>query len=221
MKAHFSAQYKKYLLFFALIIPISVVVTVIFYGIAPTVVKASLPAVTTIIQRSYPETELVDIKYKNSGGRRVIEFTMKITKWFEGVDIPFIDNLTNSILISMQFVTAIIFYTLLFSWPFISMRKRLLAAVIFIPFVMLFILLDISFSAITFIELTCKKNTPGYVLNETILCKAIIFIGYFFNNGGRQFLGVLMFLLPVVPFHRSSAEKGRQLRRSQHHLPVR
>lgn len=194
-------------------IPVNVVVTAFFYGIAPSIVKTSLPTVTTIIQRSYPEIELANIEYKESGGSRIIVYRMKITKWIKGIDIPLIDYLTSNLSISSQFVTAIIFYTLLFSWPFISMRRRLIAAIIFIPFVMLFIFMDISFSAITSIELECQRKLPGVVIQKSMQRNTMIFLGHFFNNGGRQFLGVLMFLLPVVPFHRSSAEKGRRLRR--------
>ncbi len=207
MKAHIHAQHKKYLIFLALIIPINVLVTFFFYVIAPSIVKTSLPMVTSIIQRSYHETELTNIEYSDRSGRRVIGYTMKITKWIKGIDIPLVDYLNNSLYISSQFITAIIFYTLLFSWPFMSMRRRLMAAAFFIPFVLLFIFMDISFSTVTSIELECQRKLPGYTIQKSMQGKTMIFLGHFFNNGGRQFLGVLLFLLSAVPFHRSSARK--------------
>jgi hypothetical protein len=203
VKDHISPQNRKYVLFFALIIPFSLLFSFFTYLVAPSVVKFSLPVVTSVIKQSYPEVELTHIGYKDTG-LRVIEFTMKIKKWIQGIDLPLIDNLSSTLLISMQFITAIIFYTLLFSWPFISIRKKILTAVISIPFLMLLILMDISFSIVAIIEVICKKSTTGYVLNESMLNNIVIFGGHFFNNGGRQFLGVFLFLISVISYRRFS-----------------
>lgn len=202
-----NAHYKKYLIFLGLLIPINIVVTVFFYLIAPSIVKTSLPTVRILIQRSFPETELANIEYRESGGSREIVYKMKITKWIRGIDIPLIDYLSSNLSVSSQFVTAIILYTLLFSWPFISMRRRLMAAVILIPFVLLFIFLDMSLSAVTSIELECQRKLAGYATQESIQRNTMIFLGHFFNNGGRQFLAALMFLISVLPFRRSSGGK--------------
>ncbi len=201
MFSKLGPQQKKFLLFLLVLAPVYAVVTLLFYAAGPHVVQASLPTVEKVLAVSYPDMELDQIEYGSFNGRRMIRYRMKITKYLEGISIPLIDYLSSSLYISSQFVSAIIFYSLLFSWTFISWRKRIIAGILLTPFVLLFILIDIPVSVVTSIEFECQNKLPGYRIVETLPRQTIMFLGHFINNGGRQFLGVLLFALAVAPFH--------------------
>src|SRR4030042_1504052 len=80
-----------------------------------------VPAYAYVIEKVYPENELVSIE--NAGA--AIMYTMKIHKKIQGTDLPLVDYLVDSIHAGFQFVTMIIYYSLLFAWPSLALSKRM------------------------------------------------------------------------------------------------
>ena len=118
-------------------------------------------------------------------------------------------------LASFQFVTLIIYYSLLLAWPGISPRKRIVSSILFFPALLLFILVDIPVTIISSIDLACIQKLRGITLDETIRQKIVLFLSHFINNGGRQFFAVTLFALTVLPFRmrnhpKKSAGAGRK-----------
>jgi len=156
-----------------------------------------LPMYSFVIERAYPENKLVSIE--NMG--ESIMYHMKIHKYIKGVDLPLVDTLVDSIHSSFQFVTLIIYYSLLFAWPGLAARKKLIALAAALPILILFILIDIPVTIISSIDLATIQKLRGIPLADSLPRKIILFLSHFINNGGRQFFAVALFILTVLPFH--------------------
>jgi len=211
MKQPLKKKQKQFILFLCLLPPIYVAVTLLIQRVGPVVVDRSLPLTATVISRAYPETELVSLRATMINNRPHLAYRMKITKYLKGIDIPLIDYLDSTLYISSQLITAVIFYSLLIAWPFASVKKRLLMAVILTPFVLLFMIADTTVSTVGSIEIECQQKLRGYIIEETLARKLLLFATHFFNNGGRQFLGVLLFAVAAVPIRFAKKPKTPKL----------
>ncbi|MDP2982577.1 MAG: hypothetical protein Q8O92_04515 [Candidatus Latescibacter sp.] len=159
-----------------------------------------MPAYTQIIERSFPGNELVSIE--NTG--QSIIYKIKITRYIKGIDIILVDSLVSSIHSSFQFVTLIIYYSLLFAWPSLPLSKRIKAFSITLPIIVLFVCIDIPVTIISSIDLQCIVKLQGIPLVDTFSRRVILFLSHFFNNGGRQFFAVMLFAFTIIPFSHSS-----------------
>ena len=185
-----------------------VAVSAVFYFSTPYVTGRLVPVFAYIIERAYPDNELVSLETTNRGGKTSILYTMKIHKRLEGIEIPLVDYLNSSVYASFQFITLIIYYSLLLSWPSLSPVKKVKAFLLSFPFLLLFVSIDIPVTIISSIELECKRKLHGIPMVATFSRSVLIFLSHFFNNGGRQFFAVLLFALTVMPFRfRSSSPK--------------
>lgn len=168
-----------------------------------------LPMYTFIIEHAYPENKLVSIE--NAGDS--IMYRMEIHKHIKGIDLPLVDTLVDSMHASFQFVTLIIYYSLLFAWPTMTLRKKITAFYVSLPFLILFILIDIPVTIISSIDLACIQKLHGISLTDSFSRKIILYLSHFINNGGRQFYAVALFMFTVLPFRfRLSSSK-------QAHIP--
>ena len=192
-----------------------VAVSTIFYVSTPYITVRLVPVFAHIIKRAYPENELVSIRTTGRGGKTSINYTMKIHKHIEGIDIPLVDYLNSSVYASFQFVTLIIYYSLLISWPSLSPGKKIKAFFLSFPFLLLFVSIDIPVTIVSSIELECKRRLQGIPMVATFSRSVLIFLSHFFNNGGRQFFAVMLFAFTVIPFRfRSSSPKPLTLSRN-------
>ncbi len=183
-----------------------IALSAVFLMNTPRVTGWLMPLYTVIIERTYPQNELVSIV--NNGTS--ISYEMKIHTYIKGTDLPLVDNLTDSIHASFQFVTLIIYYSLLLAWPAISTRKKIASIFLFFPILLLFILIDIPVTIISSIDFACMQKLHGIPLADSFSRKAILFLSHFINNGGRQFFAVMLFALTVFPLRMRASPKKRQ-----------
>ena len=178
-----------------------VALTAVFYVSSQYITEQFLPVFAYIIERVYPENELVSLGTKRRGGNTTIRFNLKVNKQVEGFCIPLVEELSGSIDSSIQFVTLIIFYPLLISWPLLSPRKKAKAFLLSFPFLTLFVFIDIPVNIIGTIEQEYVLRLEIYPMVDITPSKTFPFLSHFFSNGGRQFFAVILFALTIIPFH--------------------
>ena len=209
---------KKALLILRVVVGFLVVyvaVSAVFYVSSPYITMRLVPVFARIIERAYPENEIVSIEAMSGGGKTSIRYTMKIHKRLEGIELPLVDYLDSGIYASFQFITLIIYYSLLLSWPSLSPGKKIKAFILSLPVLIIFVSIDIPVTIISSIELDCIEKLHGIPMVDTFSRKVILFLSHFFNNGGRQFFAVMLFALTVLPFHfRSSSQETLNVRRN-------
>ncbi|MFA6472166.1 MAG: hypothetical protein WCU00_09025 [Candidatus Latescibacterota bacterium] len=172
----------------------------LFYYSNPRITGWLMPVYTQIIMRAYPGNELISIE--NTG--QSITYSIKIKRYIKGITIPLEDFLNSSIHSSFQFVTLIIYYSLLFAWPSFPLSKRIKAFLITLPILVLFVCIDIPVTIISSIELDCLQKLHGIPMVDTFSRKVLLYLSHFFNNGGRQFFAVTLFAFTVIPFRLGS-----------------
>lgn len=177
-----------------------VALSTLFYYSNPRITGWLMPVYTQIVKRAYPGNELVSIE--NTG--QSIMYKIKIQRYIKGIKIPLVDFLVSSIHSSFQFITLIIYYSLLFAWPSLPLSKRIKALSITLPILVLFVCIDIPVTIISSIELACIQKLHGIPMVDTFSRRIILFLSHFFNNGGRQFFAVMLFAFTVIPFRAGS-----------------
>jgi hypothetical protein len=85
----------------------------------------------------------------------------------------------------------LVFFSLLFSWPGISIRYRLKAAALASPVLLLLIMTDLSLTLLLEMEIRLEGGT--------LWNKFLHYLGTGFNAGGRQVLGLLLFGAVLAP----------------------
>lgn len=88
------------------------------------------------------------------------------------------------------YISPLILYSLLLAWPGLSIRERLKTFLISIPLLIASQLIDIPFDIISRIEKPWGVHSPVEKFRE--------FWNYLLNNGGRQFLAVIVFLISMA-----------------------
>jgi len=192
---------KKILFFLLRFSAAYVFVSVAIFFFGPWVTERHLPAIEAVIRLYGSEHELLSLKTGISGSHLSIIYTFEITKYFHGVSLPLIETLSNSITSSILFVPHIIFYSLILSWAGISWKRRLATIVLSIPVMAAFFISDAAITIISSIELEVRKKLLGYKVDHTFMSSLLVYLCYFFNNGGRQFMGILMTVIAIIPLH--------------------
>ncbi|MHB9028641.1 MAG: hypothetical protein ACYC9O_07730 [Candidatus Latescibacterota bacterium] len=173
-----------------------IILSSVFLMSTPRITGWMLPLYTYIIEHTYPENKLISIENRGES----IMYHMEIHKYIQGVDLPLVDTLVDSMHSSFQFVTLIIYYSLLFAWPTLASGKKVIAFFASLPVLILFMLIDIPITIISSIDLATIQKLRGVPLAESFPRKVILFLSHFINNGGRQFFAVALFMLTVLPF---------------------
>lgn len=161
----------------------------------PRITGWMLPMYSYVIEHAYPEDKLISIENRGDS----IMYHMEIHKHIQGFDLPLVDTMVSSIHSSIQFITLIIYYSLLFAWPALTVKKRLTALYVSLPFLILFILVDIPVTIISSIDIACIQKLNGIPLADTFPRRIVEYLSHFINNGGRQFYAVTLFILTVIP----------------------
>jgi hypothetical protein len=173
-----------------------IVLSSVFLVSTPRITGWMLPLYTYIIEHAYPENKLISIENRGES----IMYRMEIHKYIQGLDLPLIETMVDSMHSSFQFVTLVIYYSLLFAWPSLTARKKVIAALISLPVLILFVLVDVPVTVISSIDLAVLQKLRGIPLAESFPRRIILFLSHFINNGGRQFFAVMIFILSVTPF---------------------
>jgi len=176
-------------------------ISVVMFFTGPWITKTFLPAIRMVIHTYGTEQELLSLETVTSGGYMSIMYEFRITKHFPGVALPLIETLTSTITASILFVPHIIFYSLILSWPIINWRRRLAAIVLSVPVMTAFFIVDAAVTIMSSIELETRSKLVGYVVVHAFRSDILVYLSHFFNNGGRQFMGVLIFIIAAVPLN--------------------
>lgn len=193
---------KKVIVFFLLRLFIAyLLISVAMFFAGPWITKTLLPSIKAVINAYGTEHELLSLDTGTSGGYMSIMYEFRIIKHFPGVSLPLIETLKSTITASILFVPYIIFYSLILSWPVIRWKRRLTAIVLSVPVMTGFFITDAAITIISSIELEARSRLAGYVVDHAFMSDVLVYLSHFFNNGGRQFMGVLIFVVAAVPLN--------------------
>jgi len=176
-------------------IPVFLLVTLLYYVAGPLYVRTLLPLFAFEIEMVHPEYEVISSGIENLDKSDHIYYVIKIKRPIVNkLGIPKYDKTVKlNIVASTLYIQPIIIFSLLFSWPGLSLRERLKAALISVPFLIAIASIDIPPFFVSRIEM----SFPVESLSEQIR----IMLQNFFSNGGRQFLALLVALITIGLIH--------------------
>lgn len=186
------------------LVPATILTGTVFFFTGSRLTEAILPGAYQIITFLHPEYEFSEFQLSKEARPKAITFSVIVRRnpgsgsfVFGNVQgFPFSGRLLDS----NTYVMPLITFSLLFAWPFISVYKKLAAFLISLPFLLFAELFDISLFVIGNIE--AQSRSIIYVAGtDTLSYHISTFCQSFLNNGGRQFLAILVFLLAIAPFH--------------------
>jgi len=188
-----SENKKKFpIIFFIIRLILSCgVITLFFVYFGSTYVKIVLPFIEKQILLIHPEYHIHEMAYKENGLSHELAVQVSIVR-------PFTDEFGKSgswrdvnyaIHASTLYSHPIIIFSLLLSWPGLTIKRR------FISLGCAFILLIIAISIDHPFHLISQAE-QGLVI-DTFLGKFREFWVFTLTNGGRQFISVLLFLLAI------------------------
>ncbi len=192
-------------MFIIYLIPAYFMVSTFFYIFGQYYTKSFLPFLCIEIELIHPEFENLELSLANINGKNMILFNLNIDKSLVDKQSKFQKG--NIIIVkgdiddNMLHILPIIIFSLLIAWPGLSVKCKLKAAVISIPFIIAIEFIDIPFSIIYFIENNYKGIIGEDITVYSIPGRIRLFWNSFLINGGRQFLGLLVFIVSIAPFH--------------------
>ncbi|MEA3487494.1 MAG: SEC-C domain-containing protein [Thermodesulfobacteriota bacterium] len=154
-----------------------------------------MPLFAFEIEMVHPEYEVISSGIENLNNSDHIYYVIKIKRPIVNkLGIPkYGKTVKLNIVASTLYIQPIIIFSLLFSWPGFSIRERLKAALISVPFLIAMASIDIPPFFVSRIEM----SFPVGSLSEQIR----IMLQNFFSNGGRQFLALLAALVIIGLIH--------------------
>ncbi|KPA11097.1 YGGT family protein [Candidatus Magnetomorum sp. HK-1] len=167
------------------------IITIFFVNFGPTYVQTVLPLIKKQIQWIHPDYDIYEMAYKEKGLSQEISVHLTIYRGFtdEFGKTGSLRNVNYAIHASTLYSHPIILFSLILSWPGLSLKKRIIS--LGCGFVLLFlaIIIDHPFHLISQAE-------QGLIV-ETLFGKIREFWVFMLTNGGRQFISVLLFLLAI------------------------
>lgn len=204
-------RYNKALLRFAGAVMILMTFCYLFGHIY---IRIMLPFISYGIEYGGSKYEVLEAKVMNRDNIEQIHYTIRTHEPFidqEGKTWPASDQ-TVGIHAYVIHICPIIVFSLLWSYPYLTGKRKLLAALVSIPLVFLAATIDVSVNLLYSLKQSYNFATlPGQVTIHWYHDFANLFL----NTGGRQFLALLVFILSVAPFHmnteisRSSSGSGK------------
>ena len=102
-------------------------------------------------------------------------------------------ELRGSALVSFLYINPIILFSILLAWPTLSIKDKAWSFMISLPFLAVITLIDMPFHLLYLME----TDIPVLTTYDRI----IVLWGKILNNGGRQFLSILVALLSIAPHY--------------------
>lgn len=172
-------------------IPALLLVSTLFYGLGSVYTRMLLPVFAFEMARVYPEYEI--LSYGTTENRIMgnsIYYNFKsIRPIISKAGVPQYNIAEIPMVASVLYIQPIIVFSLLLSWPALSLKERGWGLLISVPLVIAAALIDIPIYFISQID----SVFPTGSLSEQMR----IMLGNIFNNGGRQFLALLVALATV------------------------
>lgn len=182
----------KFLSFFLRLIPACLFVIFLFYLISPFFINGHLKLFKNQIELLHPEYEILSHDIIKINQLDYIQFYIKVNKSPTLPDTPAQKGAIIKVKgqASSLCIAPIIIFSLILAWPGLGIRKKLKAILIAIPLTMTLAAIDYPMIFIADIE-SVYSDAP--LLNSfRQLWKHLM------NNGGRQFLALIVFLFAIA-----------------------
>jgi len=182
-----------FLSFFIRLVPACLFVIAIFYLIGPFYIKGHLKLFKNEIELLHPEYKVLSYDITKINQLDYIQFLFQVNKT---PDDPASSAKKGSKIrlkgqASTICIASIIVFSLILAWPGIGLKQRLKASLISLPMLFIHSSLDYPIIFITDIE-------SVYSSNSIVLNHIREIWNHSLNNGGRQFLAVLIFLAAIM-----------------------
>ncbi len=190
-------RYKKALLRFAGAVMILMTFCCLFGHIY---IKTLLPFISCVMEHGGSKYEVLEAKVLNRDHVEQIRYTIRTHEPFvdrEGKTWPASDQ-TVGIHAYIVHICPIIVFSILWSYPYLTGKRKLLAALVSIPLVFLTAAIDVSVNLLYSLK---ESYTLAALPGQGTIHWYHEFANLFLNTGGRQFLALLVFILSVAPFH--------------------
>jgi hypothetical protein len=182
------------------------------YFISPFYVRFFLPIFSSQIEFLHPEYTVIDSDVTKIRQIDYFQFDIKVNKPSPpGYQSPGeTGNITrHKGQASALILAPIIIFSLILSWPSLTIRRRFLTFVFSIPLIILIECLDYPMIFIANIESVFSPDSSLITLRKLW--------SHILNNGGRQFLAVVSFFLLIAPYYLKSqvppsAETGNAIK---------
>jgi len=188
--------YKKISQFVLRLSVAFLVISSLFFFFGHVYMKLLLPVVSYGIEQCNAKYEILDVTTSKVENIVQTQYTIRTHESFidqEGIVWPASDQ-TVGIQSYTLYIHPIILFSLLLAWPFLSKKKKLQAALISIPLLIIVELVDVP----VILLYTLKES-----YNIINIHWSHEFWSYFLNSGGRQFLAILVFFVSIKPFQSS------------------
>ena len=172
--------------FMVRIIPAFLLVSALLFGLGPVYARLFLPVFAFEMALFQPEYQI--LSYGTEENRIMgdsIYYTFKsISPIISAAGVPEYNNAELKMVTSVLYIQPIIVFSLLLSWPALSLKERGWGLLISVPLMIAAVSIDIPVYFISQID----RAFPVGSLSEQMR----IILSHFFNNGGRQFLALLV-----------------------------
>jgi len=188
-----SEKIGKIVKFGLYLIPAYISLVLLFHFIGPWYSRAFIPLFAYEIKLIRPSYDLRELAFKD---RKRISYTVVFPverPYEEGKTLLADAEIKGSALTSFLYIHPIIVFSVLFAWPGFSMREKLRAVMIALPLLALVTLIDIPFHLLYLMEM----EYHGLSVYDRI----IRLWGKMLNNGGRQFLSILVVFACAAPHY--------------------
>lgn len=178
--------------FFLRLIPAAIFLILLFYFIAPVFISGHLKLFKNQLRMCHPEYEIIGHDIIKINQLDYIQFYIKVNKTPTAPGT----SLNKGAIVKVKgqastlCIAPIIIFSLILAWPGLTLRKRIKALLIAMPLTFFLAAIDFPIMFIADIESTFS-DTP--LLNSLrLLWKHLL------NNGGRQFMGLLIAVLAIA-----------------------
>ncbi|MBF0451693.1 MAG: SEC-C domain-containing protein [Candidatus Magnetomorum sp.] len=167
------------------------VLTLLFVSYGAVYVKTVLPIINYQIKWIHPEYDIHEMSYKEQGMNREISVRISIVRRFtdEFGKTGSWRDVSYSIHASTLYSHPIILFSLLLSWPGLSIKRRLISLGCGFLLLVVPLMIDHPFHLISQAE-------KGLIV-ESFFATIREFWVFMLTNGGRQMISVLLFLLAI------------------------
>jgi len=166
-------------------------VSSVFYFAGPLYVRAFLPLFSYQMKKIYPDLKVKNI-YVDKRNQIAYDITVHLKiknlkkEILEERDIP----LHGEFMAKAMYICPIIIYTILLGWPGLSTKQRIKSIAVSVPLLVAVQLVDIPIYFVNRIEMSLALDSSSEHFHD--------FWVYFINNGGRQFLALIVAMLSIA-----------------------
>lgn len=177
--------------FFIRLIPACILFIALFYIIGPFYIKKIMPIIAFEIEFLHPEYTVIDYDIDKIRHLNYLRYTINVNK-SEGSRGKG-DVIRLKAQASVLCVAPIIMFSLLLSLPGLSIRQRFKTMIISLPLIVVITGLDLPLIFISKIESYYSDNALANSIRSLL--------NHLLNNGGRQFLAIVAFLIAIAPIY--------------------